>query len=94
MGYSYDNQGVFTFCLTSSFELILGVTTASPPKNITLDDMMSSGKDLSNLTLAHEIIVNRDFHLEPPKLAQNRYTWRLKCCLFDPQVFLAELMGP
>ncbi|XP_059894746.1 T-complex protein 11-like protein 2 [Gadus macrocephalus] len=45
--------------------------SSSPPKHITLDDMMSSGKDLSNLTLAHEIIVNRDFHVEPPKLAQN-----------------------
>ncbi|KAK0142969.1 T-complex protein 11-like protein 1 [Merluccius polli] len=45
--------------------------SSSPPKNITLDDMMSSAKDLSNLTLAHEIIVNQDFHVEPPKLAQN-----------------------
>ena len=63
--------------------------TASPPKNITLDDIMSSGKDLSNLTLAHEIIVNRDFHVEPPKLAQNRYTWQPVGCLLDPQLLLA-----
>lgn len=47
--------------------------TASPPKTITLDDVMSSARDLSNLTLAHEIIVNRDFHVEQPHLPQNRY---------------------
>lgn len=34
---------------------------------------MSSARDLSNLTLAHEIIVNRDFHVEQPHLPQNRY---------------------
>ncbi|KAM4615353.1 T-complex protein 11-like protein 2 isoform 2-T2 [Polymixia lowei] len=32
---------------------------------------MASAKDLSNLTLAHEIIVNRNFHVEPSNLPQN-----------------------
>lgn len=35
---------------------------------------MESARDLSNLSLAHEIIVNRNFHLEPQSLPQDRYT--------------------
>ncbi|KAG7261259.1 hypothetical protein CRUP_013822 [Coryphaenoides rupestris] len=56
---------------TSSCSSKQSTPSSSPPKNVTLDDMMASAKDLSNLTLAHEIIVNQDFHVEPPKLAQN-----------------------
>uniref|UniRef100_A0A4W5QH66 T-complex 11, testis-specific-like 2 n=1 Tax=Hucho hucho TaxID=62062 RepID=A0A4W5QH66_9TELE len=52
--------------------------TASPPKTITLDDVMSSARDLSNLTLAHEIIVNRDFHVEQPHLPQNSLEKQVK----------------
>ena len=50
------------------------VPTASPPKTITLDEVMESARDLSNLSLAHEIIVNRNFCLEPASLPQDRYT--------------------
>lgn len=50
------------------------VPTASPPKTLTLDEVMESARDLSNLSLAHEIIVNRNFHLEPQSLPQDRYT--------------------
>ncbi|KAJ0047465.1 hypothetical protein NL108_000878, partial [Boleophthalmus pectinirostris] len=42
----------------------------SPPKVLSLDEVMDSARDLSNLTLAHEIIVNPNFHLEansPPQ---------------------------
>lgn len=34
---------------------------------------MESARDLSNLSFAHEIIVNRNFHLEPDSLPQDRY---------------------
>lgn len=34
---------------------------------------MASARDLSNLSLAHEIVVNHKFHLEPPELPQHRY---------------------
>ncbi|KAM9401830.1 T-complex protein 11-like protein 2 isoform 1-T1 [Salvelinus alpinus] len=52
--------------------------SSSPPKTITLDDVMSSARDLSNLTLAHEIIVNRDFHVEQPHLPQNSLEKQVK----------------
>lgn len=34
---------------------------------------MESARDLVNLSFAHEIIVNRKFHLEPDSLPQDKY---------------------
>ncbi|XP_047431565.1 T-complex protein 11-like protein 2 [Mugil cephalus] len=45
--------------------------SSSPPKTITLDEVMDTAKDLFNLSLSHEIIMNRSFHLEPRNLPQN-----------------------
>ncbi|XP_059182394.1 T-complex protein 11-like protein 2 [Centropristis striata] len=45
--------------------------SSSPPKTLTMDEVMESARDLSNLRLAHEIIVNRNFHLEPGSLPQD-----------------------
>ncbi|XP_054480982.1 T-complex protein 11-like protein 2 [Anoplopoma fimbria] len=50
--------------------------SSSPPKTITLDEVMESGRDLSNLSIAHEIIVNRNFHLEPDSLPQDSL-WKI-----------------
>ncbi|TRY56492.1 hypothetical protein DNTS_008782 [Danionella cerebrum] len=50
----------------------------SPPKILTLDEVMASARDLSNLSLAHEIVVNRNFHLEPPDLPQNSLEKKVK----------------
>ncbi|XP_042367722.1 T-complex protein 11-like protein 2 [Plectropomus leopardus] len=44
--------------------------SSSPPKTLTLDEVMESARDMSNLSIAHEIIVNRNFHLEPDTLPQ------------------------
>ncbi|NP_998185.1 T-complex protein 11-like protein 2 [Danio rerio] len=52
--------------------------SCSPPKILTLDEVMASARDLSNLSLAHEIVVNRNFHLEPPDLPQNSLEKRVK----------------
>ncbi|XP_018412121.1 PREDICTED: T-complex protein 11-like protein 2, partial [Nanorana parkeri] len=43
---------------------------SSPPKTATLDEIMSTTRNLSNLLLAHEIVANKNFHMEnidPPK---------------------------
>ncbi|XP_044042487.1 T-complex protein 11-like protein 2 isoform X2 [Siniperca chuatsi] len=45
--------------------------SSSPPKTLTLDEVMESARDLSNLSFAHEIIVNRNFHLEPDSVPQD-----------------------
>uniref|UniRef100_A0A665WH87 T-complex 11, testis-specific-like 2 n=1 Tax=Echeneis naucrates TaxID=173247 RepID=A0A665WH87_ECHNA len=45
--------------------------SSSPPKTLTLEEVMESVVDVSNLSLTHEIIVNRNFRLEPDTLPQN-----------------------
>ncbi|XP_034529964.1 T-complex protein 11-like protein 2 isoform X1 [Notolabrus celidotus] len=50
--------------------------SSSPPKTLTLDEVMESAKDLSNLSLAHEITVNPNFRLELNSLPQDSL-WKL-----------------
>ncbi|XP_053170162.1 T-complex protein 11-like protein 2 [Scomber japonicus] len=50
--------------------------SSSPPKTITLDEVMDSARDLVNLSFAHEIIVNHKFHLEPDSPPQNSL-WKM-----------------
>uniref|UniRef100_A0A3B4EW79 T-complex 11 like 2 n=1 Tax=Pundamilia nyererei TaxID=303518 RepID=A0A3B4EW79_9CICH len=45
--------------------------SSSPPKTLTLDEVMESARDLFNLSLSHEIVMNRNFHLEPNSLPQD-----------------------
>lgn len=50
--------------------------SSSPPKTVTLDEVMESARELSNLSLAHEIISNHGFHLEPDRLPQDSL-WKI-----------------
>lgn len=50
--------------------------SSSPPKTLTLDEVMESARDLFNLSIAHEIIVNPNFHLEPDSLPQDSL-WKI-----------------
>ncbi|CAI5636142.1 unnamed protein product [Oreochromis niloticus] len=45
--------------------------SSSPPKTLTLDEVMESARDLFNLSLSHEIVMNHNFHLEPNSLPQD-----------------------
>lgn len=45
--------------------------SSSPPKTLNLDEVMESARDLFNLRLAHEVVMNRNFHLEPESLPQD-----------------------
>uniref|UniRef100_A0A667ZLM6 T-complex 11, testis-specific-like 2 n=1 Tax=Myripristis murdjan TaxID=586833 RepID=A0A667ZLM6_9TELE len=45
--------------------------SSSPPKTVTLDEVMDCARELCNLRLAHEITVNHGFHLESVNLPQN-----------------------
>uniref|UniRef100_A0A8C5N0R3 T-complex 11 like 2 n=2 Tax=Leptobrachium leishanense TaxID=445787 RepID=A0A8C5N0R3_9ANUR len=43
---------------------------SSPPKPATFDEVMATARNMSNLMLAHEIVTNKNFHLDnvdPPK---------------------------
>ncbi|XP_058481868.1 T-complex protein 11-like protein 2 [Solea solea] len=50
--------------------------SSSPPKPLTLEEVMESARDLSSLSLAHEITVNHSFHIEPISLPQDSL-WKL-----------------
>ncbi|XP_019738597.1 T-complex protein 11-like protein 2 [Hippocampus comes] len=63
---SFTSDGSSKHCSPSS----------SPPKTLTLDEVMGPARDLSNLTLFHEIVVNRDFHLEPHTLPEDSL-WKM-----------------
>ncbi|XP_037551564.1 T-complex protein 11-like protein 2 [Nematolebias whitei] len=39
--------------------------SSSPPRVLNLDEVMEAGRDLFNLKLSHEIVLNKDFHMEP-----------------------------
>ncbi|MBN3321989.1 T11L2 protein, partial [Atractosteus spatula] len=56
----------------------LSSPASSPPKLGTFDELMVSARDLSNLSLAHEIIVNGDFHVKQPDLPQDSLERRVK----------------
>lgn len=46
--------------------------SSSPPKAITLNEVMESARDLSDLSLAHEIIINPNFHFKANIPQQDR----------------------
>lgn len=48
-----------------------GTPSSSPPKILTLDEVMDCARNLSNLSLAHEITLNRNFHLDLNSLPQD-----------------------
>lgn len=50
--------------------------SSSPPKCLTLDEVMESSRDMSRLSLAHEITVNHSFHLEPMVPPRDSF-WKL-----------------
>ncbi|MGH0173650.1 UNVERIFIED_CONTAM: hypothetical protein FKN15_065741 [Acipenser sinensis] len=58
---------------------------SSPPKMVTFDELMTAARDLSNLSLAHEIVVNGNFKVELPELPENRQT------LMTDEIRLLEL---
>ncbi|XP_060101557.1 T-complex protein 11-like protein 2 [Heteronotia binoei] len=52
--------------------------STSPPKMLTFDEMMAAARNLSNLTLAHEIAVNENFHLQRVEHPQNSLPGRVR----------------
>ncbi|CAH1634762.1 unnamed protein product [Spodoptera littoralis] len=48
------------------------ITGASPPKFVTLEDIMKAAHGMQNMALAHEIAVDQDFKLEPFEPPDNR----------------------
>ncbi|XP_005733581.1 T-complex protein 11-like protein 2 [Pundamilia nyererei] len=58
--------------------------SSSPPKTLTLDEVMESARDLFNLSLSHEIVMNRNFHLEPNSLPQDSLDEQILLSFLNP----------
>lgn len=46
------------------------VGPAASPRFVAVEELMQTAKDVTNMTLAHEILVNRDFKLKPTELPE------------------------
>ncbi|XP_004083113.1 T-complex protein 11-like protein 2 [Oryzias latipes] len=46
--------------------------SSSPPKSLTLDEVMDSARDIFNLKISHEIVMNPSFHMDMSSRPQNR----------------------
>lgn len=63
--------------MNSSFPFV----SASPPGFVTLEEIMKAANSVSNMTLAHEIAVDVDFHLKKLEPPSNRL--RLNLLLYQ-----------
>ncbi|XP_004589637.1 T-complex protein 11-like protein 2 [Ochotona princeps] len=52
--------------------------STSPPRIVTFDEFMAATRNLTNLTLAHEIAVNENFQLRQDALPENSLAGRVK----------------
>ncbi|KAM5289421.1 T-complex protein 11-like protein 2 [Ctenodactylus gundi] len=52
--------------------------STSPPRVVTFDEVMATARNLSNMTLAHEIAVNENFQLKQDALPENSLAGRVK----------------
>lgn len=50
---------------------MLGITGASPPKFVSLEEIMKATNGLKNMALAHEIAVDKNFKLEKLEADEN-----------------------
>lgn len=46
--------------------------TASPPRFVSVEELMETAKGVTNMALAHEIMVNQDFQVKPAELPEGR----------------------
>ncbi|XP_042190716.1 T-complex protein 11-like protein 2 isoform X1 [Callorhinchus milii] len=51
---------------------------SSPPKIVSFDDLMETARGLSNMTLAHEIVMNANFQIKPVDLPPQSLERRVK----------------
>lgn len=49
-----------------------GLTSASPPKFVSVEEIISAAKGMANMALVHEIAVNSTFELEKQEPPENR----------------------
>lgn len=50
-----------------------GDIAASPPIFVSLEELMKAANDVTNMVLAHEIALNKDFKFQQTRRPNNRY---------------------
>lgn len=45
---------------------------ASPSRPVSIEELMETAKGVTNMALAHEIVVNGDFQIKPAELPEHR----------------------
>uniref|UniRef100_A0A1B6HDJ8 T-complex protein 11-like protein 1 n=1 Tax=Homalodisca liturata TaxID=320908 RepID=A0A1B6HDJ8_9HEMI len=63
---------------TLSESFFPGLTNASPPKFVSLEEIISAAKGMANMALAHEIAVDSNFELEKREPPENSLHRRVK----------------
>lgn len=46
-------------------------TSASPPKFVSLEEIMQAANSMRDMALVHQIVVDEDFHLKKPEVEPN-----------------------
>uniref|UniRef100_A0A7N8XT96 T-complex 11, testis-specific-like 1 n=1 Tax=Mastacembelus armatus TaxID=205130 RepID=A0A7N8XT96_9TELE len=52
--------------------------TASPPRFVSVEELMETAKGVTNMALAHEIMVNQAFQVKPTELPEGSWERRMK----------------
>ncbi|XP_064423308.1 T-complex protein 11-like protein 1 isoform X2 [Latimeria chalumnae] len=52
--------------------------SGSPPRFVSLEELMETAEGVTNMTLAHEIVVNGDFQIKPTKLPEGSLEKRVR----------------
>lgn len=48
-------------------------SSASPPRFLSVEELMETAKGVSNMALAHEMMVNQQFQMKPVELPEGRW---------------------
>ncbi|XP_035118206.1 T-complex protein 11-like protein 1 isoform X5 [Callithrix jacchus] len=51
---------------------------SSPPRFVTVEELLETARGVTNMALAHEIVVNGDFQIKPVELPENSLKKRVK----------------
>ncbi|KAG7268134.1 hypothetical protein CRUP_010088, partial [Coryphaenoides rupestris] len=51
---------------------------ASPPRFVSVEELMETAKGVSNMALAHEMMVNQEFQMKPLELPEGSFEQRVK----------------
>lgn len=53
--------------------MVVGGTAGSPPKYVSLEEIMAAANGLQDMALVHQIAVDKDFKLTKPELQENSF---------------------